>query len=104
MTGFKAVEVNEHLQGYIDNYKTLIRENEKRLLVIGSQFDQELRAFQQREFLTIAFIGEYSAGKSSMVAALTNRRDIKICPDITTETTTAYDWNGIKLIDTPGLF
>ncbi|MFA7692612.1 MAG: GTPase [Candidatus Hydrogenedentes bacterium] len=104
MTGFKAVEVNEHLQDYIDNYKTLIRENEKRLLVIGSQFDQELRAFQQREFLTIAFIGEYSAGKSSMVAALTNRRDIKICPDITTETTTAYDWNGIKLIDTPGLF
>ncbi len=39
-----------------------------------------------------------------MISGLTGRRDIHIGADITTDKTVSYDWNGIKLIDTPGLF
>ena len=55
-------------------------------------------------FFTVAFIGQYSAGKSTIISALTGRNDIYIDSDIATDKTTSYDWNGIKLIDTPGLW
>ncbi|MDF5717495.1 MAG: 50S ribosome-binding GTPase [Rhizonema sp. NSF051] len=54
--------------------------------------------------MTVAFVGQYNAGKSTAISAITGRRDIKIDSDIATDVTTMYDWNGIKLIDTPGLF
>ncbi|MGB3509766.1 MAG: GTPase [Microcoleaceae cyanobacterium] len=54
--------------------------------------------------MQVAFVGQYSSGKSTIISALTGKRDIKIDADITTDKTTIYDWNGIKLIDTPGLF
>ena len=52
----------------------------------------------------MAFVGQYNAGKSTTISALTGRRDIRIDSDIATDKTANYDWNGIKLIDTPGLF
>ena len=43
-------------------------------------------------------------GKRYIISALTGNRDIKIDADIATDQTSSYTWNGIKLIDTPGLF
>ena len=69
---------------------------------------QNLRAgvkeYKQQGTLSIAFIGQYSAGKSTIISALTGRRDIHIDADTATDKITAYAWNGVKLIDTPGLF
>ena len=59
---------------------------------------------QERSVLSVAFIGQYNAGKSTTISALTERDDIAIDADIATSETTEYDWNGIKLIDTPGLW
>ena len=53
--------------------------------------------------LTVAFVGQYNAGKSTIISALTNRQDIKIDDNICTDKVTAYDWNGIKILDTPGI-
>ena len=53
--------------------------------------------------LTIAFAGQYSAGKSTIIKALTGNREIETGAGITTRTTQAFDWNGVKLIDTPGI-
>lgn len=49
-------------------------------------------------------MGQYNVGKSTTISALTGRRDIRIASDIATDKTANYDGNGIKLIDTPGLF
>ncbi|MHC5759567.1 GTPase [Nostoc sp.] len=54
--------------------------------------------------MTVAFVGQYNAGKSTTISALTGQRDIKIDSDIATDVTATYDWNSIKVIDTPGLF
>ena len=51
----------------------------------------------------LVFIGQYSAGKSSILKLLTGRNDIAIGAGITTQKTHEYDWNGLKVVDTPGI-
>jgi hypothetical protein len=53
--------------------------------------------------LTIAFVGQYNAGKSTILRVLTGREDIVIDSDVCTHTVSAYDWNGVRLLDTPGV-
>ena len=53
--------------------------------------------------LTVAFVGQYNAGKSTMISALTSRRDIPIGDNVCTEYVTAYDWGSIQILDTPGI-
>ena len=51
----------------------------------------------------VVFAGQYSAGKSTMLRALTGRQDIAVGADITTQKSHEYDWNGISVVDTPGV-
>ena len=104
MTEFKAAAIDKRFQNGLLRFRQLIAQNSDTLSVIGEKFEHEIGDFLKRGFLTIAFIGEYSSGKSTIISALTNRRDIKISADIATDETTAYDWNSIRIIDTPGLF
>ena len=53
--------------------------------------------------LTVAFVGQYNAGKSTIISALTGKQDISIDADVCTDTVTAYDWQGVQLLDTPGI-
>jgi hypothetical protein len=82
----------------------LSQANHEELKAIRQKLREELKAHREQGFFTVAFVGQYSAGKSTIISALTGRRDIHIDADIATDTTASYDWNGIKLIDTPGLF
>lgn len=60
-------------------------------------------AFDEGRPLSIVFAGQYSAGKSTIVKALTGADEVKIGRGITTEEATPYDWCGIHLVDTPGI-
>ncbi len=82
----------------------LARGNTTELEAIHEKLHKELDEHRQRGFLTVALVGQYNAGKSTTISALTGRRDIRIDSDIATDKTASYEWNGIKLIDTPGLF
>lgn len=53
--------------------------------------------------LTLAFVGQYNAGKSTIISALTKKRDIPIDADVCTDKVTGYDWKGVRLLDTPGI-
>ena len=53
--------------------------------------------------LKIAFVGQYNAGKSSIISALTGRRDIKIDSNVATDFSCDYNWNNVKITDTPGI-
>lgn len=53
--------------------------------------------------LSLAFAGQYSAGKSTLISALTGQDDIAIGAGITTGRTHRYQWNGVVIIDTPGI-
>lgn len=82
----------------------LLRADQPEIAIIRQKMQDELDKHRSLGFLTVAFVGQYSAGKSTIISALTGQRDIPIGADITTDTTASYNWNGIKLIDTPGLF
>lgn len=65
---------------------------------------EQLDAVAGEEQIRVVFIGQYTAGKSTIISALTNNKDIKIDSDIATSNTAKYSWNGVTLIDTPGLY
>lgn len=56
-----------------------------------------------KNIIKLVLAGQYSAGKSSILKLLTGREDIKIGAKITTQHATEYEWNGISIIDTPGI-
>lgn len=59
----------------------------------------------EKDLLRIVLVGQYNAGKSTIIAALTGKREIRIAADIATDEAKAYKWdNGIEIVDTPGLW
>jgi len=51
----------------------------------------------------IVFAGQYSAGKSSIIKMLTGDDTIATGAKITTQDTHTYEWNGLEIVDTPGV-
>ncbi len=52
--------------------------------------------------IKLIFVGQYSAGKSSLIKMLTGE-DLEIGAAITTQDSKSYNWRGIEIIDTPGI-
>jgi small GTP-binding protein len=102
---FQAAAVGAKFKNTCVKFDNLLAQgNHEELTAIRKKLREELKAHREQGILTVAFVGQYSAGKSTIISALTGRRDIHIDADIATDKTASYDWNGIKLIDTPGLF
>lgn len=53
--------------------------------------------------ISIVFAGQYSAGKSTILKALTGIKSIETGIGITTQNAKEYDWNGLLVVDTPGI-
>jgi len=53
--------------------------------------------------ISLVFAGQYSAGKSTILKALTGISSIATGEKITTQEPQVYEWNGINVIDTPGI-
>jgi len=81
-----------------------------RLYTLGEHFDdarklkEQLDAAAHEEQIRVVFIGQYTAGKSTIISALTANKEIIIDSDIATSETADYSWNGVTLTDTPGLY
>ena len=50
----------------------------------------------------LVFCGQYSAGKSSLIKLLTGQ-SVATGAGITTDAVQSYRWNGVEIIDTPGI-
>lgn len=60
--------------------------------------------YKQQKKLTIAFIGQYNAGKSTLIKALTGDPTVRISAEICTDKVTEYSWQDVLLLDTPGIY
>ena len=86
-----------------------LKEKTKNLLVktknqdLASKLDDELDSVNDRQKLSIAFVGQYSSGKSTIISAMTGNKHIKIDANVATDTVSKYDWHDIILMDTPGI-
>ena len=59
--------------------------------------------FDRNRPISLVFAGQYSAGKSTILKALTGLESIETGSAITTQNSHQYTWNGITVIDTPGI-
>ncbi|BAZ43158.1 GTP-binding protein HSR1-related protein [Chondrocystis sp. NIES-4102] len=100
---FNAAIITEKFNSACNNLNNFLS-NDPSLNQIKTKLNQDWQKYKQEGLISVAFVGQYSAGKSTIISALTGKRDIKIDADISTDKTASYNWNGIKIIDTPGLF
>jgi len=100
---FKIAE--ERTNKLIESINFKIKEiKDDELVFVIDEFKNKLIDLQKKIKLEIAFIGQYSAGKSTIISALTSNKNIKIGQDITTDIPKAYPWGKLFLIDTPGIY
>lgn len=52
--------------------------------------------------LRLVLTGEWNAGKSTLISALTGA-DVKIDADVCTDTNVSFSWQGLTVMDTPGI-
>ena len=53
--------------------------------------------------ISLAFIGQYNAGKSSLIRALTGTSEVVVDANVATDRVVEVSWEGLRLIDTPGV-
>ncbi len=81
--------------------KEAIKEKAVRALAdagISNSLDSE-----GKDRVRIVFAGQYSAGKSSIIKMLTGDESVATGAKITTQETSTYEWNGLEIVDTPGV-
>lgn len=100
---FNLADLNE-------NFTRIIDEILKDLIQAGTQYqgyvqniEKNITVMHEQKLIKVALVGQYSSGKSTIISALTNNRQIKIDADIATAESTDYEWNNILLTDTPGI-
>ena len=102
---FNAATITQKFNCAYKNLNSFLSGSEnENFSLIKTKLGEDLKEYKQEGLISVAFIGQYSAGKSTIISALTGKRDIKIDADIATDKTASYSWNDIKIIDTPGLF
>lgn len=101
MGKFDFAEINKKSKYLFDATKVAFESSNKHKIKelsakIPSQFVDENRSIK------IAFVGQYSAGKSTILSLVTGI-SLKTGKGITTDKCKELDWNGVKVIDTPGV-
>jgi GTPase of unknown function. len=100
-SSIKIAELSNKLQSLINKtYEILEKSNNTEL---EKRLKEELQALRNRTDLTVAFVGQYSSGKSTIISAITGNKDIQIDANVATDKVSEYRWNNIVLLDTPGI-
>jgi hypothetical protein len=82
--------------------------NEVRSLLSGSGDDRLHHLAEELNrpmgaTLSVAFIGQYNAGKSSLIKELVPTAQVTIGANVATDAVVETQWNGLRLLDTPGV-
>lgn len=102
---FKAIESKvEKLIFDTQNELIAIQFQDARVADILKKFKKQLTELKSKIKLEIAFVGQYNAGKSTIMKTLTGNDEIIIGQDVTTEKVEAYSWGNVILVDTPGIY
>ena len=97
----KSQKVNQLCQETIDILEIRTEDEVKKLV---DNFQDFWDKYQQQKKLSIAFIGQYNAGKSTLIKALTGDESVRISAEICTDKVTEYAWQDVLLLDTPGIY
>lgn len=102
-TKFRANELANRISQCQTELLSLYRENG--YCDEAARLGEKLSQISSGDRIKVVFVGPYTAGKSTIISALTGRKDVDIYSDITTSKATEYSWSGsVLLTDTPGLY
>ena len=101
MKEFNYARLQENLYSLKERTRALLVSTNNQDLAL--RLDAELEAATERKKLCIAFVGQYSSGKSTIISAMTGNKHIKIDANVATDVVSKYDWHDIVLMDTPGI-
>ena len=105
MTTFQLAVLQNRIESNLDQLQSfLLSRSEPSLLAVAHSLEEQRQTSQDRPLLSLAFSGQYSAGKSTIISALTGDKNIRISADVATDEVKAYQWRDIELWDTPGLY
>lgn len=105
MTTFQLADLQNRIESSLDQLQSfLLSRGEPALQAAADALEGHRRAARDRPLLSLAFSGQYSAGKSTIISALTGDQTIRISADVATDEVKAYRWRDIELWDTPGLY
>lgn len=95
---------NFQLEEFVSRGNELLAETKKIFAENKDFINASLPESMQPEDGTIklVFVGQFTAGKSSIIKMLTGL-DVKTGAGITTQNSAPYNWNGLDIIDTPGI-
>ena len=99
---FLTTEYAERIERDKNELIQLFRDNNQ-----GERADaleKQLDDIAAEKRIKLVFIGQYTAGKSTVISALSGINSIKIDSDISTEHPADYSWGNVILTDTPGLY
>ena len=98
---FEFGKISEEFSKILEDSKKIVSNYNNEIV---ESLAKDIEEIENQKLLTVALIGQYSAGKSTIISALTGNKSIKIDADIATDKTTDYEWNNVLLTDTPGLW
>ncbi|MBD2505245.1 GTPase [Anabaena azotica] len=105
MSEFKFKQVASRVKNLCsETLKILYLSDDNEIKEIAKDFDLFIHDYQQKRQLTVAFIGQYNAGKSTLIKAITGDISVKISAEICTDRITEYSWKEVLLVDTPGVY
>lgn len=102
-TNIEVKEILASLKEIADDSVELLNEKED-TIPNADNIKNIINDFFEGDILKISLVGQYSAGKSTIISALTGNQDILIDADIATDDVSEYAWNGVTIMDTPGLY
>jgi len=97
----KIAELNDKLLKLVESTYNILEETDN--VELKEKLIQELKELENRTDLKVAFAGQYSSGKSTIISALTGNKSIKIDANVATDAVAEYRWQNIVLMDTPGI-
>ncbi len=105
MADFQFKQQSERVNKFCDDsISIIVNQIEDELKELLFDFKKFWTEYKQQTKLTISFVGQYNAGKSTLIKALTGNCTVRISAEICTDKVTEYPWKDVLLVDTPGIY
>lgn len=105
MNTFQLADLQNKINAQLDQLQGfLLARGEAAIQDTAQSLSEHRQRLRNRPLLSLAFTGQFNAGKSTIISALTGNKDIHISADIATDEVKPYQWREIDLWDTPGLY